>query len=90
MEILKVSSKTEPKSLGGAIAGFVTKEGVAEMHAIGAGAVNAAVKGIAVARGFLAPTGIDLVCTPGFVMLTENEQERTAIRFVVTDRRGGK
>ena len=90
MEILKVSAKTDTKSLAGAIAGYVAREGAAELQAIGAGAVNTAMKGIAVARGFMAPAGIDLVCTPSFVMLNEDGQEKTAIRLAVTDRRGGR
>ena len=66
MEILKVSSNTKVNSLAGAIAGTIREEGVAELSAIGAGAVNQAIKAIATARGFLAPGGIDIVCTPSF------------------------
>ena len=66
MEILKVSSKTEVKSLAGAIAGIVRTDDDLEVQAIGAGAVNQAIKAIATARGFLAPGGIDIVCTPSF------------------------
>ena len=88
MEILKVSTNTKVNSLAGAIAGYVREEGQAEMQAIGAGSVNVAMKATAVARGFLAPAGIDLVCTPSFAAVTVDEEERTAIRITVTDRHG--
>ena len=88
MEILKASANTEVKSLAGAIAGFVREEGSAEMQAIGAGAVNTAIKAIAVARGFLAPTGVDLVCTPCFADVEIEGEIRTVIKLRLSDRRG--
>lgn len=88
MEILKVSANTKVNCLAGAIAGYVREEGQTEMQAVGAGAVNVAMKAAAVARGFLAPAGIDLVCTPSFTAVEMNEEERTAIRILVTDRHG--
>jgi len=63
MEILKISSKSNPNSVAGAIAGLVKESSKAEMQAIGAGALNQAVKAVAIARGFVAPAGVDLVCT---------------------------
>jgi stage V sporulation protein S len=66
METLKVSSKSEPKSVAGAIAAIVRNGEVVEISAIGAAAVNQAVKSVAVARGYVAPNGIDLVCIPAF------------------------
>ena len=86
MEILKVSAKTEVKSLAGAAASFVREEGQAEMQAIGAGAVNVAMKAAIVARGFLAPEGVDLVCTPSFAAVVVDGNERTALRLTLTDR----
>ncbi|KKR29349.1 stage V sporulation protein S [candidate division CPR2 bacterium GWD2_39_7] len=71
-EVLKVSSKSSPNSVAGAIAGVVRTQGAAEMQVIGAGALNQAVKAIAIARGFLAPGGIDLVCKPSFAELKIN------------------
>lgn len=83
---LKVSSKSSPSSVAGAIAGMV-KDGVSvEIQAVGAGAVNQAVKAIAVSRGFLTPIGIDVVCSPSFADIVIDGQYRTAIRFCVEPR----
>lgn len=86
MEILKVSSRSVPNSVAGAIAGAIRESGSVEIQAIGAGATNQAVKSIAVARGYLAPSGIDLVCIPAFGQITINDEERTAIRFICEQR----
>jgi len=82
-EILKVSSKSDPSSVGGAIATIIRKGKKAELQAIGAGAVNQAVKAIAIARGYVAPLGLDLICIPAFTEVNINGEERTAIRFIV-------
>ena len=66
MEVLKISSKSNPNSVAGAIAGLVKESIQARMQAIGAGALNQAVKAVAIARGFVAPSGVDLVCIPAF------------------------
>lgn len=66
MEILRVSTKSNPNSVAGALAGVLREEGSAELQAVGAGALNQAVKAVAIARGFVAPSGIDLVCVPSF------------------------
>ena len=66
MEVLKVSSKSNPNAVAGAVAAVVREEGFAELQAVGAGAVNQAVKAIAIARGFLAPSGYNLICVPAF------------------------
>ena len=76
MEILKVSAKSNPNSVAGAIAGIVRKDGGVEMQVIGAGALNQAVKAVAIARGFLAPTGIDLVCRPAFVDIEIEDESK--------------
>ncbi len=83
MEVLKVSAKSVPNSVAGAIAGVVRESGSVEVQAIGAGATNQAVKAIAIARGYLAPAGMDLVCVPTFGNIVVNNEERTAIRLIV-------
>lgn len=86
MEFLKVSSKSSPSSVAGAIAGMI-KDGVhVEIQSVGAGAVNQAVKAIAIARGFLSPIGIEIVCMPAFSDISIDGETRTAIRFVVEPR----
>lgn len=86
MEVLKVSSKSSPNSIAGALAGVIRERGVAEIQAIGAGSINQAVKAIAIARGFVAPSGIDLVCIPAFTDVVIDEEERTAIKLIVEPR----
>jgi stage V sporulation protein S len=85
-EVLKVSAKSNPNSVAGALAGVLREKGCAEMQAIGAGALNQAVKAVAIARGFVAPSGMDLVCIPAFHEITIEGQERTAIRLIVEPR----
>ncbi len=83
MEFLKVSSKSSPASVAGAIAGMV-KDGVpVNIQCVGAGAVNQAIKAIAIARGFLIPTGFDISCAPVFSDILINGESRTAIRLSV-------
>ncbi|SEF46607.1 stage V sporulation protein S [Caloramator fervidus] len=86
MEVLKVSAKSNPNSVAGALAGVIREKGSAEIQAIGAGAINQAVKAIAIARGFVAPSGIDLVCIPAFTDIIIEGEERTAIKFIVQPR----
>ena len=86
MSILKVSAKSNPNSVAGALAGFIREEGKAEMQAVGAGALNQAIKAVAIARGFMAPSGIDLVCIPAFVDLQIEGEERTAIKLIIGPR----
>jgi stage V sporulation protein S len=83
MEIVKVSSKSAPHAVAGAIANIVRSSGSAEVQAIGAGATNQAVKSIAIARGYLAPSGIDIVCVPGFASVDIDGEQRTAMRLIV-------
>ena len=70
MDILKVSAKSNPNSVAGALAGVLRERGSAEIQAIGAGALNQAVKAVAIARGFVAPSGVDLICIPAFKTLS--------------------
>jgi len=81
---LKVGSESNPNKVAGALAGTIREEGKAEMQTIGAGALNQAVKAIAIARGFLAPSGIDLICYPAFVDVIVEGNERTALRLFVS------
>lgn len=83
MEFLKVSSKSSPASVAGAIAGMV-KDGVpVNLQCVGAGAVNQAIKAIAIARGFLIPMGLDISCAPVFSDILINGESRTAIRLSI-------
>jgi len=86
LNILKVGSQSDPNKVAGALAGAIREQGRAEMQTIGAGALNQAIKSIAIARGFLAPSGVDLVCYPAFVDVEIDGQERTAIRLFVAPR----
>ena len=86
MEVLKVSAQSSPKSVAGALTAILRENGFAEVQAVGAGAVNQAVKAIAITRGFIAPNGIDLVTIPAFVEIDIDGEERTAIKFIVEPR----
>ncbi len=87
MDVLKVSSKSNPNSIAGALAGVIREKGSAEIQAIGAGALNQAVKAVAIARGFVAPSGIELICIPAFTDIVIDGEERTAIKLLVEPRR---
>jgi len=86
MEVLKVSAKSSPNSVAGALAGVLRERGSAEIQAIGAGAINQAVKAVAIARGFVAPSGMDLICIPAFTDIIIDGEERTAIKLIVEPR----
>ncbi|MBV9039859.1 MAG: stage V sporulation protein S [Acidimicrobiia bacterium] len=86
MEILKVSSRSNPNSVAGAMAGVVRQSGAVEVQVVGAGALNQAVKAIAIARGYLTPSNVDLVCIPTFADIEIDGESRTAIRLSVEDR----
>ena len=83
METLKVSSKSNPNSVAGALANVFREKGCVEIQSVGAGALNQAVKAIAIARGFVAPTGANLVCIPAFQDILIDTEERTAIKLIV-------
>jgi stage V sporulation protein S len=85
-EVLKVSARSRPSAVAGAIAGVVRESGRAEVQAIGAGATNQAVKAVAIARDYLRETGIDAICLPAFIDVTIDNEDRTAIRLVVEPR----
>jgi stage V sporulation protein S len=88
METLKVSSRSNPNSVAGAMAGVIRQSGGVEVQVVGAGALNQAIKAVAIARGYVAPSGVDLVCVPTFADIVIDGERRTAIRLHIEDRRG--
>jgi len=86
MEVLKVSAHSNPKSVAGALTAVLREKGRAEVQAVGAGAVNQAIKAIAITRGFVAPNGMDLVAVPAFVEINIEGENRTAIKFIIEPR----
>lgn len=87
-EVLKVSTRSRPSAVAGAIAGVIRESGSAEVQSIGAGATNQAIKAVAIARSYLQEEGIDIVCVPSFIDVAIDEEERTAIRLLVQKRTG--
>lgn len=83
METLKVSSKSSPNAVAGALAGVIREKGSVAIQAIGAGAINQAVKAVAIARGFVAPNGMDLICIPAFTEITIGGENRTAVKLII-------
>lgn len=83
MDILKVSSKSNPNKVAGALTNVFRDKGTVEIQAIGAGALNQAIKGIAIARGFVAPSGKNLICIPAFQDIMVDGEERTAIKLII-------
>lgn len=90
MEVLRVSAHSNPKSVAGALAAVLRDKNRAELQAVGAGAVNQAIKAIAITRGYVAPNGVDLVCIPAFAEIQIDGEERTAIKFIVEPRRNNR
>lgn len=87
MEVLKISTNSNPNSVAGAISGIIKEYGKVELQAIGAGAINQAVKAIAIARGYIAPAGIDLICIPAFAEVQVEGEDKTGIKFIVKENR---
>ncbi|WP_461204407.1 stage V sporulation protein S [Clostridium sp. DL1XJH146] len=87
MNKLKVSGKSNCNSVAGAIAGIIKETNRVEIQVVGAAAINQAIKSIAVARGYLAAGGIDLIFTPAFTEVIINNEKRTAIKLIVEPRR---
>lgn len=83
MEILKVSSKSNSSKVAGAIANIFREKGIVEIQTIGAGSLNQAIKAICIARGFVAPSGVNLVCIPAFTDIDIDGSEKTAIKLIV-------
>lgn len=86
MNVIKVSARSRTASVAGAIAGVIRESGRAEVQAIGAGAVNQAIKAIAIATGYMEEENVHVVCIPSFVEVSIEEQERTAVRILVEPR----
>jgi stage V sporulation protein S len=86
VEVLKVSSQSKPKAVAGALAAVIREKKTVEIQAVGAGSVNQAVKAIAIARGYVASNGIDLIAIPAFSEINIDGEVRTAIRFVIDQR----
>ena len=87
MEVLKVSSKSKPNSVAGALANAFREKQTVEIQAVGAGSLNQAIKAIAIARGYVAPTGKDLICVPAFSDIVIDGEERTSIKLIVESRK---
>ena len=83
MEILKVSSKSNSSKVAGAIANIYREKGSVELQTIGAGSLNQAIKALCIARGFLAPSGVNLVCIPAFTDIMIDGEEKTAIKLII-------
>jgi stage V sporulation protein S len=86
MNVIKVSARSRTAAVAGAIAGVMREAHRAEVQAIGAGAVNQAIKAIVIAKGYLAEEGVDIICVPSFVEVEIDDQERTAVRILVEPR----
>lgn len=83
MDMIKVSATSRTSAVAGAIAGIVREHHRAEVQAIGAGAVNQAIKALIVATGYLKDDGIFVACVPEFADVTIDDKVRTAIRLVI-------
>lgn len=83
MEVLKVSTSSKPNLVAGALAAIIRDGGAVEIQTIGAGALNQAIKAIAVARGFMSSNGIDIVCIPAFIDIKIDGDKRTAIKLII-------
>ncbi|MEZ4868914.1 MAG: stage V sporulation protein S [Caldilineaceae bacterium] len=82
-ELIRVSAQSRSTAVAGAIAGVMREQEQAEMQAIGASAVNQAIKAVAIARGYLEQDGIDLVIAPTFTEVDIEGNERTAVRIAI-------
>jgi stage V sporulation protein S len=85
--MLKVSAKSNPNAVAGALAAALRERETAELQAVGAGAINQAIKAVAIARSYLKGARLDAVCTPSFVVVAIGESERTAISLFVERRK---
>lgn len=86
MSVWKVSAKSNPNAVAGALAGVIREQGSAEIQAVGAGALNQATKAVAIARGFVASQGVDLICIPAFTDILIDGETKTAIKLIVESR----
>jgi stage V sporulation protein S len=86
ISVLKVSAKSNPNSVAGALAAVLRERVSAELQAVGAGAINQAIKAVAIARSYLRSSEIDLVCVPSFIEVEINGNERTGISLAIERR----
>ena len=86
VDIIKVAATSRSTAVAGAIAGVIREKGHVDVQAIGAGAVNQAIKAVTIARGYLELDGIDIVVVPSFAEVEIDEQERTAVRLGIETR----
>jgi stage V sporulation protein S len=86
VEVLKVSTRSNPNAVAGAMAGVIRQSGTVEVQVVGAGALNQAIKALAIARGYVSEAGVDLVCVPTFADIEIDGERRTAIRLHIDDR----
>jgi len=86
MDVIRVAATSRSTAVAGAIAGVMREKGNVDVQAIGAGAVNQAIKAVIIARGYLELDGIDIICIPSFVEVMIDGQERTAVRLTVQKR----
>ena len=86
MDLIKVAATSRSTAVAGAIAGVMRERGYVHVQAIGAGAVNQAIKAVTIARGYLELDGIDIICIPSFVEVVIDDQERTAVRLSIEKR----
>lgn len=86
MEVLRVAANSDVKALAGALVAAIKANGKVEVQAVGAGAVNQAIKAIAVSRGFVAPNGVNLIFIPAFSEVVINGETKTALKFLVQKR----
>ncbi len=84
--VLKVSAKSSPNSVAGALAAVLRERDEAELQAVGAGAINQAIKAVAIARSYLKTSQIDLTCVPSFIDVEINGNERTGISLAIERR----
>ncbi|HTU70142.1 MAG TPA: stage V sporulation protein S [Candidatus Baltobacteraceae bacterium] len=84
---LKVSAKSNPNAVAGALAAVIRERDWAEIQAVGAGAINQAIKAVAIARGYLRDSGLDVICIPSFITIAISENERTAISLAIERRK---
>lgn len=86
MKSFKVSSRSNPNSLAGAIVAALKEVTSVEVSGVGAGAINQAVKAVAVGRSFVKPEGHELICIPSFEDINIDGEDRTGIKITIEKR----
>lgn len=84
-KVIRVSSKSNSSAVAGSIAGMLKENPKIEIHAIGAGALNQAIKAVAIARGFVATSGVELVCIPSFGLTIIDGEEKTSVKLLLRE-----